>query len=63
MMKINREITWITILAINFDKDSFSVNIKIRFNYISMDTEVYYKDGGLQVGNRLKKENERCVFT
>ena len=34
----------------------------VRFNYISMDTEVYYKDGGLQVGNRLKKEKMSVAY-
>ena len=28
----------------------------IRLNFVAMVTEVYDKDGGLQVGNRLKKE-------
>jgi len=34
----------------------------IRFNYVAMVTEVYDKSGGLQVGNRLKKEKMSVAY-
>jgi hypothetical protein len=34
----------------------------IRFNFISMVTEVYAKSGGLQVGNRLQKEKMSVAY-
>jgi hypothetical protein len=34
----------------------------IRFNYISIETEVYSKSGGLQVGDRLKREKASVEY-
>ena len=34
----------------------------VRFNYVSMVTEVYDKEGGLQVGNRLRKEKRSVAY-